>query len=204
MTGSSGTRQTSPIHRLRGTRAYVCGAMDRVQDGGVVWRQHLTPCLNRMGIVVMNPCEKPYVGAVESHQDRTKRKSLKKAGRLEECGKHMKDVCDMDLHMVNVSDFLVASIDLDVHLCGSYEEIFRANMLMKPVLCWVRQGRAHTPDWLLGRLPHQFFFDTVDALLDYLRHVDESPVIETFGRWFTPCFSMLYDPEVLAPLHSGV
>ena len=33
------------MNRLKGMTAYLCGAMDRVEDGGVKWRQYMTPKL---------------------------------------------------------------------------------------------------------------------------------------------------------------
>ena len=40
-------------------RTYLAGAMDRVPDGGAGWRDKITPLLERMGVVVLNPCDKP-------------------------------------------------------------------------------------------------------------------------------------------------
>lgn len=185
------------MHRLRGTRCYLAGAMDRVPDGGVVWRQRITPELNDMGIVVMDPCNKPYFGAVENDQQRAERRAWKEAGELRKCGKAMKAIRTMDLRMVDVSDFIVASIDVSVHMCGSYEEISLANRQKKPVLCWVQQGITSTPDWLLGMLPPEFFFSTMEELMCYLHRVDSSPRISHMKRWYLPKYDMLYNPLVL-------
>ena len=47
------------MNRLEGMRAYLAGAMDRVPDGGVGWRQEIHPTLKRFGIRVLDPCDKP-------------------------------------------------------------------------------------------------------------------------------------------------
>lgn len=183
------------MNRLRGMRCYLAGSMDRIEGGGIQWRQEITPLLNAKGVVVMNPCDKPYVGAVESLKTRKKRHEEKAKGNLNAVAEVMKPVCDTDIHMVNVSDFLIVSIDMSVHMCGSYEEISIANFQNKPILCWVRQGRNEAPDWLLGRLPLEFFFSSVEEIIDYLGWVNKTSLISK--RWFTPKYDMLYDPAVL-------
>ena len=47
------------MNRLKGMRTYLAGAMDRVPDGGTGWRDKITPLLERMGVIVLNPCDKP-------------------------------------------------------------------------------------------------------------------------------------------------
>lgn len=190
--------------RLRGMRTYLAGAMDRVPDGGVEWRERITPMLNSMGVVVMNPCNKPFHMPSEDFDNRRVRHDHKRNGQLEATRRIMKRIRTSDLRMVDISDFIIASIDVDVHMCGSYEEITTANRQKKPVLCWVQQGRQMTPDWLLGMLPSEFFFDTVHGLLDYLRHVHSAPQVKTYRRWYFPKFEMLYSPTVLGALESGV
>ena len=45
--------------KLYGSKTYLVGAMDRVLDGGVEWREKLTPRLHNLGVIVYNPCDKP-------------------------------------------------------------------------------------------------------------------------------------------------
>jgi hypothetical protein len=198
MSGESGTKR-----RLRGTRCYLCGAMDRVSDGGVVWRRQATPCLNELGVVVFDPCNKPFEGAVESDQKRQERRTLKLAGDLAGVRETMRPIRRMDLHMVDICDFLVVSIDINVHACGTYEEITLANRQKKPVLCWVQPDMVATPDWLIAMLPPHYFFPTVSGILSYLSHIDSAD--EVFDpRWYTPIFDMLYNERVLGKLTAGV
>ena len=45
--------------KLNGMRTYLAGAMDRVPDGGVGWRNRISPILKSIGVTVLNPCDKP-------------------------------------------------------------------------------------------------------------------------------------------------
>ena len=46
-------------NRLNKQRVYLAGAIDRVADRGIGWRDMITPFLINMGVVVFNPIKKP-------------------------------------------------------------------------------------------------------------------------------------------------
>ena len=68
------------MNRLFGMRTYLVGAMDRVEDGGTEWRERLEPELNKLGVVVFNPCNKAIPIADESQDSRDRRQKYKSAG----------------------------------------------------------------------------------------------------------------------------
>ena len=76
------------------------------------------------------------------------------------------------------------NLDLDVHACGTYEELYWANRCKKPIIVRVAQGVEQTPDWLFGTLPFEMIFSTWDEVKTYLQHVAHDPVIERLGRWY--------------------
>jgi nucleoside 2-deoxyribosyltransferase len=125
--------------KLFGTRTYLCGAMDRVSDGGVFWREKLTPFLNSLGVIVFNPCDKPIDIGCESQELREHRRVCKENGDLQAL-RDAKEIRSTDLRMVDISDFLIVNIDTECHACGTYEELFLANRQKKPVLIHCEQG----------------------------------------------------------------
>jgi hypothetical protein len=58
------------INNLKDVKVYLVGAMDRVHDGGVTWRQELTPILKQIGIKVIDPCKKPIITVREDEETR--------------------------------------------------------------------------------------------------------------------------------------
>jgi nucleoside 2-deoxyribosyltransferase len=173
------------MNKLCGTRTYLAGAMDRVDDGGVGWRNDIDPFLEEMGVVVLDPCKKEEFmsHAIESVEDRKRRHNNKIAGNYDLIAAEMKEIRNTDLNAVDVVDFLIVNIDTQVHACGTYEEIFWANRMKKPVLVHCEQGKRGLPDWLFGMMPHQLMFSDWMALKSYLVDVNSGKDVRTFKRW---------------------
>ena len=170
---------------LYGCRTYLIGAMDRVEDFGAGWREWITPLLHELGVVVFNPVDKPIKNneiAKENASSRNERKKWKENGQYE-LFQTVKTIRATDLRMVDTSDFLIAHIDMDVHHCGTYEEIVTANRQKKPVLVHVKQGKKHCPDWLFMMLDHNHIFNKWEDLFDYLKGIDNGEIVDSTGRW---------------------
>ena len=80
------------MNRLKNSLCYLCGAMDRVQDGGVGWRGNITPKLKELGIGVLNPCDKPSDYALENEETRDILNNLKRAQKYDELTEYMKPI----------------------------------------------------------------------------------------------------------------
>lgn len=173
------------MNNLSKQRCYLAGAIDRVADRGNSWRDDITPFLIGLGIVVLNPLKKPTYFGDEDHETAIYKKQLKKAKRYDELASIMKIIRSVDLRMVDISDFLIVNLDLDVHPCGTLEEIFWANRQKKPILIHMLQGKNNAPDWLFGTIPHQFIFDSWQDIGNYLLEVDSMKISEHLDRW---CF----------------
>tara|TARA_Y100001937_G_C7094242_1_gene319328 strand:- start:429 stop:959 length:531 start_codon:yes stop_codon:yes gene_type:complete len=172
------------MNRLKNQRCYLAGAMDRVKDRGKGWRQEITPFLQSLGIVVFNPITKPTEVGLEDHDTHLIKTKLKKNKRYEELSSMMKVIRSVDLRLVDISDFLIVNLDLDIHPCGTYEEIFWANRQKKPIIIHMVQGKEHTPDWLFGTVPHQMIFSDWHDIYGYLEHINSSENINTYNRWY--------------------
>ena len=171
-------------NRLKNQRVYLAGAMDRVADRGTTWRDNITPFLNSLGLSVFNPISKPTDIGLEDKDTHAIKTKLKEMRRYDELSSMMKVIRSVDLRLVDISDFLIVNLDLDIHPCGTYEEIFWANRQKKPIIIHMVQGKNHAPDWLFGTLPHQTIFSNWEEIKDYLNHINTSENIDTYRRWY--------------------
>jgi hypothetical protein len=174
--------------------------MDRVSDGGVVWRQEITPRLKGLGVGVLDPCDKPSNYATEDSHTREKIDSHKEVGDFNSVSYIMKPICAVDLRMVDIAHFLVVNLDLDVHMCGSYHEMFVAIGQKKPVLIRCEGGKQRLPNWMFGVMPHEMVFSSWDELMEYLHHVDGDNTVEHYNRWRFFDFNKIYEESVAREL----
>ena len=172
------------MNRLKNQRVYLAGAMDRVADRGTTWRDSITPFLDQLGIVVFNPISKPGNVGLEDTDVHNVKKKLKEREDYSELSFVMKSIRGVDLRLVDISDFLIVNLNLDIHPCGTYEEIFWANRQKKPIIIHMEQGKKNTPDWLFGTIPHQMIFSNWEDIKNYLNHINSAPNIETYKRWY--------------------
>ena len=172
------------MNRLKNQRVYLAGAMDRVADRGTGWRDSITPFLQSLGIVVFNPISKPTDIGLEDHDTHQIKTKLKQMGRYDELTAMMKTIRAVDLRLVDISDFLVVNLDLDIHPCGTYEEIFWANRQKKPIIIHMVQGKQNAPDWLFGTIPHEMIFSDWDSIKNYLTTINVMNDIITHNRWY--------------------
>ena len=171
------------LHNLKNMRVYLVGAMDRVPDGGVGWRNSITPHLLEFGLKVLNPCSS-IKNIEENENSRKTIEQYKKLGQYEKIKQQFSIIRNNDLRCVDISDFLICHIDLEIHACGSYEEIATANRQKKPILVVCKQGKDQAPNWLFFMLPHEHIFSNVEDLLHYLKKVNTHKDKQNLSRWF--------------------
>lgn len=172
------------MNRLKNQRVYLAGAMDRVADRGTGWRDNITPFLESLGIIVFNPIKKPTVIGQEDEETHRLKVKLKQEQNYEKLSEIMKIIRSVDLRLVDISDFLIVNLDLDIHPCGTYEEIFWANRQKKPIIIHMVQGKHAAPDWLFGTIPHEMIFSSWDQIKEYLGYINSCPVINSNRRWY--------------------
>lgn len=172
------------MNRLKNQRVYLAGPMDRCPDNGKTWREDITPFLLDMGAIVLNPISKPINIAKEDMGSREYKKSLKDLQNYDGLAVFMKEIRNVDLRMVDISDFLIVNIDLDIYPCGTMEEIFLGNREKKPIILHMKQGKQNTPDWLFGAIPHQLIFSSWEEIRGYLNHINTSSSIDSYKRWY--------------------
>lgn len=172
------------FNRLRNQRVYLAGAIDRVDDKGRGWREEITPFLKSLGVVVFNPILKPTEIGLEDNDTHVIKHKLKSQKRYDELSSMMKVIRSVDLRLVDISDFLIVNLDLSIHPCGTYEEIFWANRQKKPILIHMVQGKEHTPDWIFGTIPHQMIYSDWNDIYAYLEHIHSSENIDSHKRWY--------------------
>lgn len=171
--------------RLNNHRVYLAGPIDHASDDGVGWREELTPYLEKMGLTILDPTNKPVSQCRynEIGDEKLHIQKLVNLKRWDELRTMAKEIVLVDLRMVEVSDFMIAYIDKDIHICGTYDEIFESLRRRKPTLIVHKGGKSQMSMWLRGKMNHNFVFDTFDELYDYLEALHDGTVEPDYTRW---------------------
>jgi len=171
--------------KLTNHRVYLAGPIDHANDDGVGWRQFATPHLKERGIQILDPTDKPTSQCRfnEIGDEKEMIKKLVELERWDELRDIAKEIVLVDLRMVEVADFLIAYIDPDIHICGTYDEIFEALRHRKPTLVVHKGGKSRMSMWLRGKLNHNFVFETFAELFNYLDALHDGTIEPDYTRW---------------------
>lgn len=180
------------MNRLWGNRAYLISQIDYAIDFGVTWRDNITPILNKLGIIVLNPCKKPTQIGNEVGDDQVLLRNLQQEEKYKELSDKMREIRSIDLRMIDISDFVIARLDMKIPACGSIEEITLANKQKKPVLLWCPQGKQKLYRWIYGMIPESHIFGDLDCLFEYLNYINSDEEINDLGRWRFFDYKKLY------------
>ena len=170
------------MNKLKGMRCYLSGAISFSNDQG--WKDQLKIFLENKGVTVLDPSNKPTEIGKETVESRNWLRKLKEEENWDEISKEVKAVRCVDLRMVDISDFIIVNVDLEIYTIGTWEEVTLANRQKKPILIRIRQGKGGGAWWLFGMVPHQMIFSTFDAIEDYLNKIDSGEILDPFRRWY--------------------
>ena len=180
-------------NRLRGAACYLAGPMTDCPDLGIGWRESIIPELKAMGVVVLDPTNKPIDIGKEDAEARNHFKAMREAGDLEGVRQVMKVIRRVDLRCVDLASFLVVRLD-GTPTMGTFEEIAMGVREQKPVLIWL--DGAYTKDnvnaWLLSQVPLEHVFESREELMAYIHRIDDSFDHPEDRRWMLFNFADLY------------
>ena len=167
---------------LNKTRAYLIGQMQYLN--GSSWRDMVQLELSKMGIVVFNPYNHPFVNSSQENNDvRKKINELVKLKKYDEASEIVKRVRSEDLRCVDICDFCFVYIDPKYPTVGSWEEVFWANRMKKPIFFCVNGGLDNLPIWLLGTIPYKYVYSNIYDALEVLKKINSGEKELDSERW---------------------
>lgn len=158
------------------TKVYLVGAI-QYDDKARKWRDEITKELNNLGIIVFNPFEKPFVNSVkEDEMTQSFLHQKMSEGDFETVRKHMKQIRAFDLRCVDLADFIIACIDPKIASWGSADEIYTSLRMKKPLFLIVKGGIQKCPLWLMGSIPTEFIYPSVESVVDDLKLINSGDI----------------------------
>lgn len=167
---------------LQKTRVYLIGGMQYVD--GSEWRMIVKNELNKIGVVVFNPYDHPFIDSEDENNDcRKKLEDLIKEKKYNETASIVKKIRSEDLRCVDVCDFCFVYINPQYPTVGSWEEIFWANRMKKPIFFCVEGGLSKLPLWMYGVIPYKYVYNNINEAIDVLKQIDSGEKEIDSDRW---------------------
>jgi hypothetical protein len=167
---------------LWNTKTYLVGHMQYAS--GRDWREYVEQELERLSITVFNPYKKPFVKDVEEDEDaRLSLAHCQKHGYFNDVAERMKLVRSYDLNLVDRSDFIIAHLLPEVASWGSAEELVTAVRMKKPIFISMEGGKRETPLWVMGMLPHNYIYNSIEEVVDMIKAIDGGTKEIDSDRW---------------------
>lgn len=164
------------------TKTYLVGHMQYLS--GRDWREEVTEKLTPLSITCFDPYKKPFIKDVaEDEASRQDMETWMKTKQYDRVTDKMKTVRAYDLNLVDRSDFIIAHLVPDVASWGSAEEIVTAVRMKKPIFISMEGGKAKTPLWMLGMLPHKYIYNSLDEVIEMLYAIDNEDKPIDSDRW---------------------
>jgi len=148
------------------------------------WREYVEEELTPLGITLFNPYKKPFIKDVEETEDvreHVKKQMIK--GHYSDVSKRMKVIRGYDLNLVDRSDFIIANLLPEVASWGSAEELVTAVRMKKPIFISMDGGKHKTPLWLMGMLPHNYIYDSLEEIIEIIKDIDNGTKVIDSERW---------------------
>lgn len=171
--------------QLDGLKIFLSGGIDRVKDDGIGWRKDFRSKCSDLPFVILDPTDKPaQVGGQETGLEKHRLNKLMDDRDWASAAEWSREVRHIDLRMVDRSDLYIIMIDIETHLCGTYNELFEAERQQKPLFGIMSEGytKWDIPRWLISIFREDEVFNSVQECVDHLRKIHNGE-LEMDERW---------------------
>lgn len=169
---------------LKDMTFFLSGPIDRISDDGVGWRREIKrKCKNnKLKIKFFDPTDKPKGLGSEIGDEKLRIKNLMKKRKWDQAQTEVKTFRRFDLRMVDMCHCFIIYVDVNVHMCGSYDEFNTAERQQKPIFVIMAEGQSKydIPTWLVASVNEGEVFESIDELVEHLKLLNDGKI--TFDR----------------------
>lgn len=168
---------------LEKTNVLVIGPMEEGLKEGEEVRKYIKSRLGKIKINVWDHYSRPFMEEVEESEDsHLEMNYLRKTKQFEELAK-FKDIRRQDLSLVDTADIIICVFNTKTYTTGTFEELFLANSLRKPIFFVWGDGKENCPFWMFWTLPHQYIYGSLDEALETIKKINNRTQEIDSKRW---------------------
>ncbi len=167
------------MNKLNQARVYLSGPIDYAPDLGRGWRDEFIKQSKSLNLKIINPCDKPLPCEHEIKGEHRFVEIFRKNKDWKNLQSFVKTFRRQDLRFTDIADFLVIYVNKEIHMCGSYDELFVAERQKKPIFCIVEGGIECLPTWLFGVFKIENIFNSVSECVAHLNILNKQEVLDS-------------------------
>jgi hypothetical protein len=170
--------------RLNGCKALFIGAMEKDREGGASIREYVKKEMKGVGVTLWDHYANPIMNDATEGDDELFEQllQLREERDYDGIAAH-KQIRMNDLALIDRADFIICQIDMEKLSCGTWEELFTANRRKAPIFIHAVQGKHNLPFWMFWTLPHKYFYNDLDDIIDTLYKINAGDVEIDSDRW---------------------
>jgi hypothetical protein len=153
----------------------LSGPIDNAADDGVGHRKLFKRLMTEAGIQAsyLDPTDKPVGGHKEIGEEKKRCFELRQSRKFKELSEIVKLFRNQDLGMVREADIVIVYVDPNIHMCGTYNETFLAEWLLRPRYLIIEGGLEKCPLWLFDVFELDSMFDSVEQCVERLVEINK-------------------------------
>lgn len=168
---------------LKKTRAIVIGPMEECISEGRDVRLRVKKELDKMGVTLLDHYDRPFVEMVredeDTHNDMVKMREEERYDDLAD----LRLIRLQDLALIDMSDFVICHFEKKTFSVGTFEELFLANKIKKPIFFVWGEGKQKCPFWVFWTIPHRYIYNSIDEVIEMLHKINNGEVQIDSKRW---------------------
>lgn len=160
------------MNYLNGKMVYLAGPIKQANDDGIGWREFITTELQKLNIIVSDPCKKT-ISKTEIGQDKKIFADLLSEEHFKDLKEAFWPIVRWDLRQVDKCDFVIFNYDPDVNTVGSIHELVVASFEKKPILLKYDKNQLNKFNpWIATFIKEKHFFSDWHSMINYLNDVN--------------------------------
>lgn len=173
---------------LKGTTVYTIGNLEYGSFGfAAKWRQKIKDHLEPIGIKVLSPLDNVFktFSPESSGWNKRLKEDLLNPERWEFVHEEAKKIRNRDLAMVDISTFLIASLDTSLPTFGTIDEIVTAKRSCKPVFLVIpNKGYSGIPIWLASYFKPSWVYSSIEEVISVVYKINDSPIEDLNNKYW--------------------
>lgn len=170
------------MNLLKKTKCTVIGPIQ--YHNGCAIREYFTEQLNKINVTVFNHYNKPFIdtGVNEDEGLGSRLKEWMTNGEYDKVAA-CRNIRSYDLNLIDRSDFIICHFIPNVVTVGTFEELFTANFVKKPIFFITEGGKELTPLWVMWTIPHHYIYGSKEEALQMILDIDNGVKEIDSTRW---------------------